>query len=556
MIHMLTSYQQKASEIIKESIRSAIFIDEQARPFFSEKPDPFAETIENKLSTSLFDGFKKQGVSLAVHQFKKGDEGNSDLKKYLFNRRDLVLLDWKLDGQSGEEIALKFLSEIVKRPHLHFCAIYTSLSNFTEIYNSILHYFSGFSLAYFEELKEVFEPFESELIPILNDFDLGNLEANGKLIGRFIKELGKETLIDLKKKAELDDPIYALKSLKIAFSKSHKSSQNLPVPDVISAANNTLVIQNTIITILKKNEKSDPDKLLERLSLQISDSKNSFTQLLGLEMQTLLKDNSSFINAGLLNISKDAILSHRQTMLEHEKSDIPFKSLIKNVLLEHTAMSLRTSDLSLLESSFLDSESGGLSSPGDKTLYFLNVFYNSSKNSTLNKATSNLNFGDVFVDQSNQYYICITALCDCLRPKKNKNNFFFARGTQMELDLALKLGDSAFISFLPDDKVISWVAPEIRTDKKELSNIEDYQSEVDYLRQFKYKPIYIKPISFFVPNTEIKDNLIELKRRESEETESSLTLKYVTTIRPNYCQRIANHAFAHPIRIGVEFAMK
>ena len=30
-------------------------------------------------------------------------------------------------------------------------------------------------------------------------------------------------------------------------------------------------------------------------------------------------------------------------------------------------------------------------------------------------------------------------------------------------------------------------------------------------------------------------------------------IKYITTLRPNYAQRIANHAFIHPVRVGVDF---
>ncbi len=67
----------------------------------------------------------------------------------------------------------------------------------------------------------------------------------------------------------------------------------------------------------------------------------------------------------------------------------------------------------------------------------------------------NLNFGDVFKGSGKDYYLCITALCDCYRPKEG--NFYFAKGTEFpDLEMALKLGDTALLSFLPNGKVVLW----------------------------------------------------------------------------------------------------
>ena len=126
----------------------------------------------------------------------------------------------------------------------------------------------------------------------------------------------------------------------------------------------------------------------------------------------------------------------------------------------------------------------------------------------------------------------------------------------MSLDLALKLGDSAFISFLPDNKVVSWVAPEQDSKRNTPTTIDDYKDEVEYFKQYKYKPIYIKPISYFVPSNEIIDNHIEISRNESGKGFITIKTQYLTTIRPNYTQRLANHAFSHPVRVGVEFVVK
>ena len=33
-------------------------------------------------------------------------------------------------------------------------------------------------------------------------------------------------------------------------------------------------------------------------------------------------------------------------------------------------------------------------------------------------------------------------------------------------------------------------------------------------------------------------------------------IKYLRTLRENYCQRIANESFAYPLRVGINFAKK
>ena len=147
------SYEEKAFEIIKDSIKSAIFIDEKAREFYTNtKVDEGIE--EEKLSMDLFDNFKKEGVSLAIHKFTKSDIDDSNLKRYLLKGRDLILLDWELDGTSGEEYSLKLLSEIINSPHINFCCVYTRTPRFDSIFSQIETYFSGLKNEDYEKIKE------------------------------------------------------------------------------------------------------------------------------------------------------------------------------------------------------------------------------------------------------------------------------------------------------------------------------------------------------------------------------------------------------------------
>lgn len=542
-------YQTAANNIIKESIKSAVFIDENALPFYGKENETIV--YEEQLSKELYNNFKDAGISLAVHKYQVGNENQDDLLNYLFNNRDLVLLDWKLDGEQGEEYSLKLLSNIVKKSNIHFCVIYTSEPDVNSIFGSILSYFSGQDKSYYEKIKGKFEADEDELLPILDNFNMFNILSNGRLVGS-LNNIEQGYLNKIIDETGVKQGMYALKHLKIAFDNYPKADEPCLEPeyDLISSDQKTLVINNTIISIVNKKEQdgadSDANTIIERFSNQISNSKNSFTQLLGFEMQSIFANQSSFIDANLLKVSKEALLKHRNNLIDKEGSDLAFIELIKNVLIEHAGMSLRSSKIQLLEKELLDKlvEQADNGSPSMDSLMAMNVFYNSAVlNSEKNGINLNINFGDVFIE-NNEYYLCVTALCDCLRPDKIKSNYFFVKGKPIEKDIALQLGDTAFISFIDEETAVSWVAVDEDSDNHN-----------------QFKPVYIKPLTFNVKSSEITDGKIEIRRIITKEMDVTKDkgdfewriINYKTTLRQNYAQRIANHAFTHPTRVGVDF---
>lgn len=532
------SYQETATQIIKDSIKSAIFIDENALPCFNpESEEPVDEEI---LSMQLFENFKKNDISLSIHKFNKGDENESGLKKYLFEGRDLVLLDWKLAGSSGEEYSLKMLSDIVNSSHIHFCVIYTTEKDkgLDQVFKNVLSYFSCSNNKYYQNLKEQLE-IEPGIETITSDLDFISLRRDSTESGKRIGLLSKRNADLVQKIIELSnesDKKCALIKASIALSDTVKSENENPCPAIVSPVNNTIVIENTIITLLNKSE-NKPESLLDKLSTQITSNDNSFTQLLGLEMKNILNRNSSFVDSNLLKISKDAFVHHWNHYKEEEHEYL-FSEFVKDILLENVGLQLRDKKLSLLNNELLDSLNEGIHVK-DEELISMNVFYNAHQLSIPKK----LNFGDVFINSDgNEYYICITALCDCLRPEeKIDNNFFFAVGTNISKTLALKLGDTAFISYLNNSKIVKWTEV-----NKQISDEEQ-----------KYSPVYIKPVQFKVLKPEFSESgEIELG---SINTEGQVVLKkvtYITTIKSSYTQRIANHAFTHPLRVGIDFAKK
>jgi len=538
-----TPYQQTAINIISDSIKSAVFIDDRALEYFST--DTEEGFPEENLSKNLYRIFKDHGVSLSVHKFKPAHAKDKILKDYLFSKRDLVLLDWKLEGNSGEDKSLMLLQDVVNSPHIHFCAIYTSQNDLGNVFDNVISFFSGKTKEFYDEVNEQMKPFD-ELNEIVNKIDIYTSETISRIIPSLARE-NKPFLDALKEVTGTRDLKCALTYLKIATSASVKSEIANPEPEVVSKDSNTMVINNTIITILQKEEDTNPQQLIERLSLQVAQSKNSFTQLMGIEMQNVFAKQAAFVDSNLLKVSKETLAHHRKAMLTDGHSDLAFNQLMKSVLLEHASLSLDSSKLTILESGLMNSFIVE-APPKDDELGHINVFYNAV---TL-KSNKILNFGDVFVDSESNYYMCITALCDCFRPKKIKNIYYFVKGTNIERDRAFKLGDSAFVNFLDFNKCVVW------------SNIDQDNGDNSL---DKYIPVYIKPISFHVKNYEFEDNKIEIRRiiynealdknkKEVGEDIQFISVTYVTSIKPTYTQRIANHAFAHPLRVGVDFVKK
>ena len=72
----------------------------------------------------------------------------------------------------------------------------------------------------------------------------------------------------------------------------------------------------------------------------------------------------------------------------------------------------------------------------------------------------------------------------------------------------------------------------------------------------KYTPIYIKPLQYKALEGEDlinEDGVIKLYYLNKEGVRKVKQVNYITTIRQNYAQRIANHAFSYPLRVGVDF---
>lgn len=529
-------YEDIAKKILKDNIKSAIYIDENAREFNQEN-DALTGANEEILSIDLYTKFKKSGVSLEPIKYTLGDETKDEWISYCLDNRDLILLDWHLDGQSGELQSLKILDKIINKPNIHFCVIYTSENNLDGVFKRILTNYSDLDSRTFGEYKEYTESIFEENFDFTEFHKISMGRHNPEIkkeIGELIRN-NKQQLEEFKKVTSINDNVCAIfKISALNLDKFHSELEHpLPCPNYINQDKYLLEINNTIITIFRKEE-NNPEHLLENFFDYIINEIDSYNQLLTIDFFNRIYRIGIINKDNKINISKVALLEHR-TRLKEEGLDNFYEEFIKELLIEKMNLSLRDNKSLLLSDEIYDELYDSSKKAKNEDIHKMNVFYNSF---TLNKNGGYINFGDVFkIIDEDKYLICLTPLCDCLRPQeKIKRNYFFAEGEHMNLEDALKLGDTAFISFLPNGKVVRW------TDVPQGNS--------------KFAPIYIKPLQYKVlqgKDSINEDGIIKLYYLNKEGTIKNKEVKYISTIRQNYAQRIANHAFSYPLRVGVDF---
>ena len=522
----MATYIETAKAIVKSYIKSAIFIDENALEPYQKPHTPIVS--EEALSVSLHKEFRQNNISLSTYRYRHKTYKKN--KTYLLGGRDLILLDWKLNGNEGEDYALEILNDVVSANyHIPFCVVYTSERQTGNVFNNILSFFSGVTQEDSDNIK---------LSLLLEDEDngpdflrqLSDIVHNGNYSDNIINAFKNQFQNIFENEyfnTERQDIQSRLLNCWCAYNpfckaastnKAHISSYNSNTP--------LLIINETFILILNKQE-TTASLLQERYSEIISNYENGFSQLLKLELSSLIKNKGFSINAEMSYIKKDTYAYHKKQNKEE------FENFIKSIILDGISVNLLDSPLTTVVSLNTDIE---IAVPSSEELIRMNTFYNS----IYRQGEKKLTFGDVFQlynenGATDFYYVCINPLCDCSFPK-NENTFYFAQGKKINLqeqNKELTRSEEIFISYIPGDTMIRW-------------------AEIQ-----KGKPTYITPIPLTVPKFDIKDNIIYAYQLQAKISKKrKYQLHYITTLKQNYAQRIANHAFTHSTRVGISYIKK
>lgn len=532
--------------IIRNSIVSSIYIDDKIAEPFSE----FAESDKKfyEVSKGLYESFRRENKSIDFYKYSAQKDWRMEAD-YLFKNRDLLVLDWQLNEATGliQSETLKILKKAVQTDNLHFVSIYTETpkEKFNEIFYQVKAFFNplfivesvakcqhiideidaqGIETNFFASLTNSFVRLslerDSERKIILEQLKaiiqekLGN--DNYKIFSKKIKEVN----IDISKACE----IFGYYLNKIEFVEALDFESEVRVEFI---SDDFIMVNHTIVQITNKSDPK-PKDLFQFFTSAVQKVCGNLLTLISLEVRSLLRESSGFIGKDADSI-KDAILFHQF------KKKSGFFDFLMSIIKSHTVsyFDYKQGRLNTVTKEFWELYSSEMQIQPKldemvkeenkhdlvNELLKLNVYYNILHIKRSNK--EHLRFGDVFFRAKDKsYFLCITAHCDCLRPKGNiKNNFFFIRGEKTDPTKLINDGDTVFSSYLKDGENVIAV-------------------------RWNSRPVVLK-----IDNHEIQAG----KLLGADGLNEQYELEYHSTIKENYTQRMANNSFAHAMRVGIDF---
>ena len=536
---MGNTFNSIASNILKESISTAMFIDDKALEPFEKNKEGFEDF------TTLYKSFKKYNCFLDIRRYKNIGH------KIKFNRSlskiDLLVLDWQLDESDINcLITLRMLAAAISAKNVHFICIYTRRKN-EEIEEQILYPITSyFTSNYNGKAKERLEPF----CDLLDDKGIELKDFKDNFYG-LIKELTffYHQRMDISR--QLSDIEELLDELgigdefkkyvettynKVDFSKQiihfgydiydSPASNNSYEIRISEDDRNSIYINNTVIKI--RNKVDTPDLYGDFCDSLINDH-NIFFTLFGLEMRNRFRESAAFIGTEISSIDEIALFYHQKQIPFTE-----FAELLKNIWKEQSSSFLYEKKIKILDvledykaDRRINQQVRNFSKKdlnNQLNLAKINTFYNTLDIKRIKKDT--IKFGDIFFrndEIDKKYLLCITPHCDCLHPKDNIGNMFhFVEGEKISLPEGLGQAEKEFISFV----------------------------------YYENHPICImwhcRPFSIYISEKKNRVNKI-LKVSIKGDTAD---MSYLCTLRENYCQRIANNSFGFPLRVGITFAKR
>lgn len=555
------SFESVAKEIVRDSIRSAVCVD---NAFVEPYTDPI-EGDDEETPKKLYHSFREEDCNLDIYRYEDISKWKLD-KEYILTNHDLLILDWELTGDPPFKDALEILWEAINLPSLRFVVIYTQEQDTLDIELNIRSFF-GVSYVDMSERRSKYDKFcdklEDEfdndvsrlfksLVPECKEYILKNQKTvRNNLIYTIEKHCETEDLdygIFMKNMVIYGKSILGISKIENLFefigfyfentlvNIKGNSFQILKIED----DKQSFLINNTTVTIFKKPKTSDPngeivispEEVYSHFSESIYKRPSNFLALLALEMKNVYRENSGNIGSELYDINEFAFFHHQENL----DSEDDFYDFLRNCWKD------QLSAFNFLYNPKLFSVLGEYKSKINydteienhrvdkiesfrKELVKLNYQYSFLK--IKRKENDRIHFGDLFLlskneneNQSRGFILNITPHCDCLHTENVKNKLFFVFADKISIEDGLNCAEKGFHSFLI----------------------------------YKNEPLCIKwngkPFTLYIP--EDNNNIskpIQVKYHDLEHY-----LHYVATQKDNYTQRIANEAFSHASRVGVELA--
>ncbi|MGE5343922.1 MAG: response regulator receiver domain [Candidatus Omnitrophota bacterium] len=564
-----------ANQIVSKAIRSAICIDDEyVGPYEDVKKAKWDE------SRKLWESFRKNNCSLDIYSYKGYPEEKQF--EFIFNNRDLLILDWELTNDPIKyKDTLEILKIAAKNPGLAFVVIYTIEEDLDNIEMQIRSYFNQ-KIRNREEGEETFIKFllsleensEREKIPLIiaEEFfkektikdalekffmsgpsDKAREDFRGTIRDNFQNEaIGKKFTKIFEEKIKehyLSNTLYeACEQLEFYYKNTFSDgSISEMYCHKIYDQSHALQINNTHVVIFNK-KKFEPEFVYDKFSKSICSKPGNIMTLIALEMKNNFRENSVRIGKDLLAIDELAFFHHwfslnekknenEEKFLNEEFYDFlrnNWKHQVASFHLDFNSEVFQVMD-EYIDNNKIDEKVAKRKNEGfeEEThrvelakLNFQYSFHHSKR-----KEKDYLRFGDIFnirdseeATETEKFLLNITAHCDCLRPEKIENRFYFVSGEKAGLENALDKANN-------EDNCFSFFWSKV--------------NQIPICISWHTKPftIYIsKEKRFFYPKRSIKVKI----------GEDDKYLFYTGALLENYAQKITNKSFANAARVGVD----
>ncbi len=510
----------KYFEVITESIHSIICIDDHYVDAYDNIESIKKNEKDYRESQEMYKALSENtGCQASMVRF---DE-NKDISTLLRNQ-DLLILDWRLDDHADRpEKTLEILKHAVLADIPYVC-IYTK-DPITDIFPLCAYFFSGVTNEELQHMSEGVGALSKDKMDLLKSDDIYLPSDIEDVLVEQLKSEFEELGIDCSEKREIYKAYLTLRVNKVD-EKYLVSGSKTHICDNYSVEKGVLCVKDTVILFMQKDQ-INAKQVLRKIAEAVKEVvENTVVNIIWLNYSNQFKQALRKRNSFLQDVKPEAF-AYCVKKLSNSESDLElfvrelYRQELDDLVMAHNI-------------DFPIELKSALFSKIDKTnrsdLYEQLITINSRimLNHFLSQIEHNLQLGDMFYCENEgkkEYWLCITALCDCTRPTINiDNDYLFVRGylltDEKDIKRAVKEAESKWDSYVEvDDKVviIRWAKP-------------------------------IK--SLCVENVVVVGNgSIEGKFRDR-----AITLKYIGTLKEKYVQRIVNNTFSNAERVGVTLA--
>lgn len=531
-------FKELQSEIIRKSINSAICIDDDMLAPYEIVDDPNKPSY--LMPQSLYASFREDAkCDLDIYHYKSFEEFK-EAQSYLFNHKDLLILDWELQNEAPHKFidSVSILHEALLKSSIHFVVIYTNAPDLDSIAHQVIIDFCDYT---FEEEEQKLQDFKSKLDELLIEKDIDKSvddmmnaiheELKGyvlypdkdaacdilrnKVIDLFQKKINVGDIYKFLKKLGFDPTDFPLWLDYMLSTKSQKKMSHR----ILNIDRTTLLVDNTIVYIANK-EAVKPEKVYAQVCEKTSNITNLRSLLLSLLVKEELYLKVPQIGRGLIGINDSALL---QKVGEYKALN-DFDGLMDFVTECFTGELVETLlheiDKEKIQSLLWDSYDDKPQDIESEELCRLNSFLTFIPKERFYGSNHNIYTGDIFeveINNTPSYLICVSQGCDCSHPDKIDYNYAFAKGVKCPVKESLQHAeDDNYTYFQDGNTTIKWTK--------------------------KFQTIYLKD------NYQLdKDAKIEISLNGE-----TTAMHYLGRQKDHFAQRILNYVFNNAMRIGAD----